>query len=85
MQHFGDAGKPPLGERLIRNEKVSAHIGRAGGSTRDTTTRYTATGLTKTQSLDGRALNAACGQRGIGNARIAFLKGSIAETLRPRR
>jgi len=47
---------------LTRSEWFSVHRAR-GGSTRDATTRHAATGLTKTQSLDGRALNAACGQR----------------------
>ncbi len=58
----------PQGGRIINNGSISAHTPREG-STCYTTTKHGVSGLTKTLSLDGRALNIACGQIDIGNAR----------------
>ncbi|MEX3314566.1 SDR family oxidoreductase [Sulfitobacter sp. PS-8MA] len=55
------------GGRIINNGSLSAHVPRPG-SVCYTTTKHAVTGLTKALSLDGRALNIACGQIDIGNA-----------------
>jgi len=57
----------PQGGRIINNGSISAHAPRPQ-SVAYTATKHAITGLTKTISLDGRALNIACGQIDIGNA-----------------
>ncbi|MCC5969434.1 MAG: SDR family oxidoreductase [Pararhodobacter sp.] len=64
----------PQGGRIINNGSIAAHVPRPG-SVVYTTTKHAITGLTKTLSLDGRALNIACGQIDIGNAATDMTAG----------
>ncbi len=57
----------PQGGRIINNGSISAHAPRYG-SAPYTASKHAITGLTKSLSLDGRALGIACGQIDIGNA-----------------
>jgi NAD(P)-dependent dehydrogenase (short-subunit alcohol dehydrogenase family) len=57
----------PHGGRIINNGSISAHVPRPN-SAPYTATKHAITGLTKSISLDGRALNIACSQIDIGNA-----------------
>ncbi len=57
----------PRGGRIINNGSVSAHVPRRN-STPYVATKHALTGLTRSLSLDGRALDIACGQIDIGNA-----------------
>jgi len=57
----------PQGGRIINNGSVSAHVPREN-SICYTTTKHAITGMTRSLSLDGRALGIACGQIDIGNA-----------------
>ena len=57
----------PQGGRIINNGSVSAHVPRRN-STPYVATKHALTGLTRSLSLDGRALDIACGQIDIGNA-----------------
>ncbi|HEX5407181.1 MAG TPA: SDR family oxidoreductase [Pseudonocardiaceae bacterium] len=57
----------PQGGRIINNGSVSAHTPRPN-AVAYTTTKHAITGLTKALSLEGRAVNIACGQIDIGNA-----------------
>jgi NAD(P)-dependent dehydrogenase (short-subunit alcohol dehydrogenase family) len=57
----------PRGGRIINNGSISAHVPRPH-SAPYTATKHAITGLTKSISLDGRALDIACGQIDIGNA-----------------
>ncbi|MFD1340926.1 SDR family oxidoreductase [Litorisediminicola beolgyonensis] len=66
----------PQGGRIINNGSISAHVPREG-SVSYTATKHAVTGLTRTLSLDGRALGIACGQIDIGNARTDLLQGII--------
>ena len=70
----------PAGGRIINNGSISAHVPREG-SVSYTTTKHAITGLTKSLSLDGRALGIACGQIDIGNAEtdmVAALNARLA-------
>ena len=64
----------PQGGRIINNGSISAHTPREG-SICYTTTKHGVSGLTKTMTLDGRALDIACGQIDIGNARTELVQG----------
>lgn len=64
----------PQGGRIINNGSIAAHAPRPG-SVVYTTTKHAITGLTKALSLDGRALNIACGQIDIGNAATDMTAG----------
>jgi NADP-dependent 3-hydroxy acid dehydrogenase YdfG len=55
------------GGRIVNNGSISAHVPR-DGSVCYTSTKHAITGMTRTLSLDGRALGIACGQIDIGNA-----------------
>src|SRR5690606_41955517 len=57
----------PQGGRIISDGSISAYVP-APGAAACTTTKPAITGLTKAISLDGRAINIACGQIDIGNA-----------------
>jgi NAD(P)-dependent dehydrogenase (short-subunit alcohol dehydrogenase family) len=57
----------PRGGRIINNGSISAHVPRPR-TIAYTATKHAMTGLTKSISLDGRALGIACGQIDIGNA-----------------
>lgn len=62
----------PQGGRIINNGSIAAHAPRPG-SIAYTTSKHAVTGLTRSLSLDGRALDIACGQIDIGNARTELL------------
>lgn len=57
----------PQGGRIINNGSISAHVPRYG-SAPYTASKHAITGLTRSISLDGRALNIVCSQIDIGNA-----------------
>ncbi|NBC36638.1 SDR family NAD(P)-dependent oxidoreductase [Novosphingobium sp. FSY-8] len=57
----------PQGGRIINNGSISAYVPRPG-SIAYTASKHAVSGMTKAASLDGRALNIACGQIDIGNA-----------------
>ena len=57
----------PRGGRIINNGSISAHAPRPD-SAPYTATKHAVTGLTLSNSLDGRAWDIACGQIDIGNA-----------------
>lgn len=57
----------PRGGRIINNGSISAYTPRPF-SAPYTSTKHAITGLTKALSLDGRAVDIACGQIDIGNA-----------------
>jgi len=57
----------PQGGRIINNGSVSAHVPRRH-STPYVATKHALTGLTRSLSLDGRALDICAGQIDIGNA-----------------
>ncbi|MEO6244004.1 MAG: SDR family oxidoreductase [Opitutaceae bacterium] len=61
----------PRGGRIINNGSISAHVPRPN-SAAYTAAKHGITGLTKCVSLDGRALDIACGQIDIGNADTAM-------------
>jgi NAD(P)-dependent dehydrogenase (short-subunit alcohol dehydrogenase family) len=61
------AAQVPQGGRIINNGSISASAPRPL-SAPYTATKHAITGLTKSASLDGRALNIAVGQIDIGNA-----------------
>jgi len=61
----------PRGGRIINNGSISAHSPRPN-SAPYTASKHAITGLTKSTSLDGRALDIACGQIDIGNAATDF-------------
>jgi NAD(P)-dependent dehydrogenase (short-subunit alcohol dehydrogenase family) len=61
------AGQDPQGGRIINNGSLSAQTPRPF-STAYTVSKHAITGLTRMLSLEGRALNIACGQIDIGNA-----------------
>ncbi len=63
----------PAGGRIINNGSISAHTPRPG-SVCYTTTKHGVSGLTKTLSLDGRALGITAGQIDIGNAATEMTK-----------
>ncbi len=63
----------PQGGRIINNGSISAYSPREG-SICYTTTKHAITGLTKSLSLDGRAIDIACGQIDIGNARTPIVE-----------
>jgi NAD(P)-dependent dehydrogenase (short-subunit alcohol dehydrogenase family) len=63
----------PQGGRIINNGSISAHVGRPHAAAY-TTTKHAITGLTRSISLDGRAVNVACGQIDIGNAATEMTK-----------
>ncbi|KMW59445.1 Oxidoreductase, short chain dehydrogenase/reductase family [Candidatus Rhodobacter oscarellae] len=65
------------GGRIINNGSISAHVPR-DGSICYTSTKHAVTGLTRTLSLDGRALNIACGQIDIGNAETDMVRATNA-------
>ena len=67
----------PQGGRIINNGSISAHVPRAHALAY-TVTKHAITGLTRQLALDGRAVNIACGQIDIGNARTDLLDGIIA-------
>ncbi len=69
------------GGRIINNGSISAHVPRENAVTY-TTTKHAITGLTRQLSLDGRALNIACGQIDIGNAEsemVARMKAQVPD------
>ncbi len=57
----------PQGGRIINNGSISAHVPRPNAVPYNTA-KHAITGLTKSISLEGRALNIACSQIDIGNA-----------------
>ncbi len=57
----------PQGGRIINNGSISAHVPRPHAVPYNTA-KHAITGLTKSISLEGRALNIACSQIDIGNA-----------------
>lgn len=61
------------GGRIVNNGSISAHVPREGAVTY-TVTKHAVSGLTRQLALDGRALNIACGQIDIGNARTPMLE-----------
>ncbi|MDV4143263.1 SDR family oxidoreductase [Shimia sp. FJ5] len=70
----------PCGGRIINNGSISAHVPREG-SVSYTTTKHAITGLTRSLSLDGRALDIACGQIDIGNAETDMVAGLNARLI----
>lgn len=70
----------PAGGRIINNGSISAHMPRPG-SVCYTVTKHGVSGLTKTLSLDGRALGISAGQIDIGNALTEMTTG-IAKGVR---
>lgn len=62
------AAQVPQGGRIINNGSISAQVPRPG-SIAYTASKHAVTGMTRSLSLDGRAVNVACGQIDIGNAR----------------
>lgn len=67
----------PMGGRIINNGSVAAHAPRAG-SVAYTMSKHAVTGLTRSLSLDGRAVNIACGQIDVGNAATQLLREAAA-------
>lgn len=67
----------PQGGRIINNGSVAAHAPRAG-SVAYTMSKHAVTGLTRSLSLDGRAVNIACGQIDVGNAATQLLREAAA-------
>ena len=61
----------PRGGRIINNGSISAQVPRPL-SAPYTATKHAITGLTKSISLDGRAIDVACSQIDIGNAATDF-------------
>jgi NAD(P)-dependent dehydrogenase (short-subunit alcohol dehydrogenase family) len=61
------AAQDPRGGRIVNNGSISAHVPRPH-SVAYTATKHAVTGLTRSLSLDGRALGIACGQIDVGNA-----------------
>jgi NAD(P)-dependent dehydrogenase (short-subunit alcohol dehydrogenase family) len=61
----------PQGGRIINNGSISATSPRPH-SIAYTASKHAITGMTKSTSLDGRAVNIACGQIDIGNAASAM-------------
>jgi NAD(P)-dependent dehydrogenase (short-subunit alcohol dehydrogenase family) len=61
------AAQDPQGGRIINNGSISAAVPRPH-SIAYTATKHAVTGLTKSLSLDGRAVGIACGQIDVGNA-----------------
>ncbi|SDZ42860.1 NADP-dependent 3-hydroxy acid dehydrogenase YdfG [Jannaschia faecimaris] len=59
--------------RIVNNGSISAHVPREGAVSY-TVTKHAITGLTRQLALDGRALNIACGQIDIGNAKTPMLE-----------
>lgn len=69
------------GGRIINNGSISAHVPREN-AIGYTTTKHAITGMTRQLSLDGRALNIACGQIDIGNAEsemVAAMKAKVPD------
>ena len=64
----------PQGGRIINNGSISAHTPREG-SICYTATKHGVSGLTKTLTIDGRAVDISCGQIDIGNARTDLVLG----------
>lgn len=62
----------PQGGRIVNNGSVAAHSPRPG-SVAYTMSKHAVTGLTRSLSLDGRALGIACGQIDVGNAATVLL------------
>ncbi|WP_405404820.1 SDR family oxidoreductase [Paracoccus sp. Ld10] len=67
----------PQGGRIINNGSVAAHAPRLG-SVAYTMSKHAVTGLTRSLSLDGRAVNIACGQIDVGNAATQLLREAAA-------
>ncbi len=63
----------PRGGRIINNGSISAHVPRET-SICYTSTKHAVTGMTRSLSLDGRALDIACGQIDIGNAETDMVR-----------
>lgn len=63
----------PRGGRIINNGSISAHVPRET-SICYTSTKHAITGMTRSLSLDGRALDIACGQIDIGNAETDMVR-----------
>ena len=61
------AEQDPRGGRIINNGSLSAYVPRPQAIAY-TATKHAVTGITKSLSLEGRALDIACGQIDIGNA-----------------
>lgn len=61
----------PQGGRIINNGSVSAEKPRPG-SAAYTASKHGVTGLTKSISLDGRAVGVSCGQIDFGNVESAM-------------
>jgi NAD(P)-dependent dehydrogenase (short-subunit alcohol dehydrogenase family) len=61
------AAQDPRGGRIVNNGSISAHVPRPN-SIAYTATKHAVTGLTRSLSLEGRALGIACGQIDVGNA-----------------
>jgi NAD(P)-dependent dehydrogenase (short-subunit alcohol dehydrogenase family) len=64
----------PQGGRIINNGSISAHVPRPN-AVAYTASKHAITGLTKAISLEGRAVNIACGQIDIGNAATELTAG----------
>jgi NAD(P)-dependent dehydrogenase (short-subunit alcohol dehydrogenase family) len=70
----------PQGGRIINNGSISAHVPRPN-SAPYTATKHAITGLTRSISLDGRALHIACSQIDIGNAATEMTEKMAAGVL----
>jgi NAD(P)-dependent dehydrogenase (short-subunit alcohol dehydrogenase family) len=74
------AAQFPRGGRIINNGSISAHVPRPQAVSY-TVSKHAITGLTRSLSLEGRAVDIACGQIDIGNAvtelSAGFAKGSL--------
>jgi NAD(P)-dependent dehydrogenase (short-subunit alcohol dehydrogenase family) len=74
------AKQSPQGGRIINNGSISAQVPRPH-MTPYTVSKHAITGLTRSLSLEGRALNIACGQIDIGNAATDMTEGLSISSL----
>jgi NAD(P)-dependent dehydrogenase (short-subunit alcohol dehydrogenase family) len=70
----------PQGGRIINNGSISAYVPRPEAAAY-AVSKHAITGLTKSISLDGRAVNIACGQIDIGNTATDMTAGMSAGSL----
>jgi NAD(P)-dependent dehydrogenase (short-subunit alcohol dehydrogenase family) len=74
------ATQSPRGGRIINNGSISAHVPRPH-SVPYTVSKHAITGLTRALSLEGRAVDIACGQIDIGNAATRMTAGIASGSL----
>jgi NAD(P)-dependent dehydrogenase (short-subunit alcohol dehydrogenase family) len=74
------ATQSPKGGRIINNGSISAHVPRPH-SVPYTVSKHAITGLTRALSLEGRAVDIACGQIDIGNAATRMTAGIASGSL----